>query len=132
MREIHKFIADDGVEFEDASECREYELKNRMDDIGNDLQLYNDANEPCSNPDAAYFIIARTPAAKTLLSEACEFYDTATPWDQGVYYDDVNSESANAWYFDEGEGAWFSFNYLCEQARKLNDKINRMGAWLTL
>lgn len=132
MREIHKFIADDGTEFEDANECREYELSNRMDDIGNDLQLYKGVNEPCSNPYAARFIIARTPAAKALLNEVCDFYEIVAPWNQGIYYDDANSEEANAWYWDAEEATWFSFNYLCKQARELNNKVNTIGAWLSL
>lgn len=128
MKEIHKYIADDGTEFEDMRECQKYELSNQIDDMGNDIQFYNTNHEPCDFENAD-FIIARTPAAKELLKQLCDFYHSEYPWASSPYEDETSEES-NAWIWVSESYEWHSFNYLCEQARELNAKTSRIGNWL--
>ena len=128
MKEIHKYIADDGTEFDDMRECQEYEILNQIDDMGNDIQFYDINHEPCNLQDAD-FIIARTPAAKELLKQLCDFYDCNRPWELSPY-EDKASEESNAWIWNSEHEEWQSFNYLCEQARELNTKTSRIGNWL--
>ena len=129
MKEIRKFVADDGKEFDNYYECKNYEQDlqyNRLAGLlGNDLQFYDYHKSPTKYYERARYIIARTEAAKNVVDELATELDIETPWD-----DCPSTREYNAWYWDENSGEWRSYEELKERQEELTLMLTAFDFWL--
>lgn len=130
MKEIRKFVADDGKEFESYHECKLYEQRMRYDHLvealGNDLQFYDYHKSPTKYYDRARYIVAHTDAAKDAIDNLAMELGTITPWDDcpSVRDDD------NAWYWEEDYDEWRSYGQLKKQLTELTEIFTALDFWL--
>lgn len=123
MREVSYWEADDGTRFEYEDECREYEWKQRIEEVKNRFSLLDigkDKLDPCDTTiyDEVYFIyVPNRSSAKVL-------YDI---WDDditGVYPPSFLSNydlTPGLWAFDETCDEWY---HLGERIADLQDMAN--------
>ena len=106
MTEVTKYIADDGTEFNDPDACIEYELKNRIDDLGADLEFYDDNKKPIVSGEpsdilaASYFITVKTKKAWDFLQDIGYEYSLSSPSDGRLQY------NSGLYYYDEHGDKW--------------------------
>lgn len=129
MKEIRKYIADDGKEFDNFFECKNYEENMRhnrlVEVLGKDLQFYDFHKSPTKYYDRARYIIARTETAKDALENLAKELDTITPWD-----DCPSARDNNAWYWEEDYDEWRSYEELKEQQKELTSMLTAFNFWL--
>jgi len=83
MKEITIYVADDGTQFEDEFECREYELGLSLHDSG--LTFYDENGEPVEN--AEVILDAETIFGLEIEDEkSLEILKNLNDWN-GMYYD---------------------------------------------
>lgn len=130
MKEIRKFVADDGKEFENYYECKHYEQDlqyNRLAGLlGNDLQFYDYHKSPTKSYEHARYIVARTEAAKNVVDELATELDIETPWDDCP----STRDNDNAWYWEEDYDEWRSYGQLKNHQEALTEILTTLDFWL--
>lgn len=138
MTEVVKYVADDGTEFDDECDCREYEWQQSVEGAeytllnGNFTVLDNGNNH--SYDDAEYIFIPNLRAVKQLYNAwdgdfvstyRPEFLDRA--WN---YTGDFNCETG-LWAYDWDREDWFHLGSkiaeLQKQANEVMARINGIG-----
>lgn len=130
MKEIRKYVADDGKEFENYYECKNYEQDlqyNRLAGLlGNDLQFYDYHKSPTKCYERAKYIVARTEAAKDAIDNLAMELGTVTPWDDCPSARDND----NAWYWEEDYDEWRSYGQLKNHQEALTEILTTLDFWL--
>lgn len=129
MKEIRKYVADDGKEFENYFDCKNYEQVmqyNRLAGLlGNDLQFYDNRKNLTTNYERAEYIIARTEAAKDAIDNLAMELSTVTPWD-----DCPSARDDNAWYWEEDYDEWRTYGQLKNHQEALTEILTALDFWL--
>lgn len=130
MKEITKYIAEDGKEFDDEYECREYEIGLSFDLYKNVLKLYDKNNNEitldtlrdCYDFDAiCYIVIKEEKAYDWLYDTMYGYYGLTIP-----KHDDVEKENYNcAFYYDFDYDKWISCKKKIEEHKKEIEKLSK-------
>lgn len=129
MTEIIKYVADDGTEFDDEYDCREYEWQQGTKDAEYVLLSHNfkilPKDRPSSYDDACYIFLPTEESIQKLLDNwDCEMISTYSP---GVlHYMSKNELGLYAW--DEDREEWYhlgkKLDELSKQAKSAMEAIN--------
>lgn len=130
MREITKYVANDGKEFDDEYECREYEIKVESKLYENTLYLYDRNGNRYSTTEMNDFydfdyitiIVIKSKGAYDWLSDA--MYD---------YYgldimsrEEVEKENYNcAFFYDDDIDEWVSCKERIDEYKKEIEKLSK-------
>lgn len=104
MTEITKWIADDGKEFEDYDECRDYEIGLELKEISDAVHLYDWQKRPLpldeSHLEDAHYIMIETRSAFNRLEELNdEHFSVNLPSNQGF-------TSPGLYFWDGDDDEW--------------------------
>lgn len=125
MTEKTTYIAFDGKEFEDCSECERYENKGLQEKYGKDLLVYNEDGEliPLGEDyhlvqDSA-FIICKTEEALDYLSKALQGYAN------GI--NDYDGKFPVSFYYDFNKDEWEEIE---PRIKELQDEIDTLSKYV--
>ena len=125
MTEKTIYIAFDGKEFEDYSECRKHESKELQDKYGRDLLVYNKNNELLPL-DADYYlsqesayVICKTEKALDYLNKTFEY--------NGVNNIDYDGNFPASFYYDFTTDEWKEIE---SRIKKLQDEIDMLSKYI--
>lgn len=123
MYEVTKYIADDGMEFEDEEECLEYEQRMALSCIKGQFLMLNDEFKEVENPicnfDEVTYIYVKTDYAAEKLHEVLT-KEWNVPWD----YD---PKTAGVWFKCDERDRWI---HLDEERKRVKDIQDHGPAWL--
>lgn len=130
MREITRYIANDGKEFDSEYDCKEYEIKLGSNSYKDTLKVYDKDNEEIKldtllsyyDFDAICFIVIKSREAYSWLYDSMyDYYGMLLP-----EYDDVEEENFNcAFYYDFDYDKWFSCKKKIEEYKKEIEKLSK-------
>ena len=126
MTEKTIYIAFDGKEFEDYSECERYESKELQDKYGKDLLVYDNKNNeliPISDDyrlsqDSAY-VICKSKEALNFLNK--------TFGDNGVNNIDYDGNFPASFYYDFNTDEWKEIE---PRIKELQDEIDMLNKYI--
>lgn len=129
MKEITKYIAEDGKEFDDEYKCKEYEIELGYNSCKDALKLYDKDNnkielmlEDSYNFDYVCFIVIKSKEAYNWLCDSMlGYYGLTIP----KHYD-VEEENYNcAFYYDFDCDEWISCKKKIEEYKKEIEKLSK-------
>lgn len=138
MTEITKWVADDGEEFEDYDECREYEIGLKLDWHKNAIHLWDYRRNPIalddeSDYERAFFLLIENKSAFDALEEiASEYWSIQTPGNDGF-------DEPGLFFWDEDDDCWKCVEQEIAQLRELQEQftptklikpINKNDEWI--
>lgn len=131
MKEIRKWIADDGTEFALREACRLYEWEQKFRDAKDELLFFDQDFKPCGYEDA-YYIITKTQKAKKTLEEYCNINSYAAPWESCCHCaeDCFSVDEVFGWVLYEEQEVWVSLNYIQEQCKIIQEICGKLTAFL--
>ena len=125
MKEKTIYIAFDGKEFEDYSECERYESKELQDKYGKDLLVYNEDGEliPFNNDyrlsqDSAY-VVCKSEEALNFLNKTFN--------DNRVNKIDYNGKFPVSFYYDFMTDKWKEIEH---RIKELQDEIDMLSKYI--
>lgn len=114
MKEILKYIADDGTEFDDRLECANYENKLSLNRHRDEFALFDNEMYPLSLEDVdtgdVFYIIVRHPCGAIALGEWFEAEGDINPFE---FYE--VEKTVGTWAYTDSESGWV----------KLEDEIHK-------
>lgn len=125
MKEIIKYIADDGTIFEDEDECFEYELNLKIANLKNRIRLFDDKKTelPLSadSLESYYYIaiydITAIAEVKAICSDELGVFH---PWDP---LDGRCKEEVGLYKYNKSDETWYNLNAVKEIIQKTLDEI---------
>ena len=125
MTEKTIYVAFDGKEFEDYSECERYESKELQNKYGKDLLVYNEEgkllsfdNDYCLSQDSAY-VVCKSEEALAYLNKT--FYDNIT---NKIYYE---GKFPASFYYDFATDEW---KEIAPHIKELQDEIDMLSKYI--
>ena len=125
MTEKTVYVAFDGKEFEDYSECERYESKELQDKYGKDLLVYNEDDEliPFNNDyrlsqDSAY-VVCKSEEALNFLNKTFN--------DNRVNKIDYNGKFPVSFYYDFTADRW---KEIAPHIKELQDEIDVLSKYI--
>ena len=112
------YIAFDGREFEDDTECYEYEMDKQLLNVHNDLIMRDaDGNEIGMNQfGECYYLTCKTKAAAEVVWDwGYEYQGYDTPW-----YSKIGAKPGN-YFYDTNTEKWYDVD---EEIKKLEERLN--------
>ena len=125
MTEITKWVADDGEEFEDYDECREYEIGLELKAHKDAIHLWDYRKNPISLHDegdyekAYYLLIETEPALNALENIASEYWSVQTPGNDGF-------SKPGLFVWDEDDDCWMCVEQEIARLRELQERFYPM------
>lgn len=95
MEHIEYFLANDGTRFDDEEECLDYEFRQMLFPLKNDLQFFNSKQEPITSADyldRICYIIVKTDKALKTMYKIFDYY--------GIISDNIDRPSVYRYDFD--------------------------------
>ena len=125
MTEKTIYIAFDGKEFEDYSECERYESKELQDKYGKDLLVYNEDGEliPFNND----YRLSQDSAYVVCKSEEALNYLNKTFNDNRVNKIDYNGNFPSSFYYDFTTDEWKEIK---SRIKELQDEIDMLSKYI--
>ena len=125
MKEKTIYIAFDGKEFEDYSECERYESKELQDKYGKDLLVYNEDGEliPFNND----YRLSQDSAYVVCKSEEALNYLNKTFNDNRVNKIDYNGKFPVSFYCDFMTDKWKEIDH---RIKELQDEIDMLSKYI--
>ena len=125
MTEKTIYIAFDGKEFEDYSECERYESKELQDKYGKDLLVYNEDGEliPFNND----YRLSQDSAYVVCKSEEALNYLNKTFNDNRVNKIDYNGKFPVSFYYDFNTDKWKEIEH---RIKELQDEIDMLSKYV--
>ena len=125
MTEKTVYIAFDGKEFEDYSECERYESKELEDKYGKDLLVYNEDGEliPFDND----YRLSQDSAYVVCKSEEALNYLNKTFNDNRVNKIDYNGKFPVSFYYDFNTDKW---EEITPRIKELQDEIDMLNKYI--
>ena len=125
MKEKTIYIAFDGKEFEDYSECERYESKELQDKYGKDLLVYNEDGEliPFNND----YRLSQDSAYVVCKSEEALNYLNKTFNDNRVNKIDYNGKFPVSFYYDFMTDKWKEIEH---RIKELQDEIDMLSKYI--
>lgn len=112
MREVTKFVTDDGKEFEDY----EYELIQKASTFpAGAFNMFDEKGKHTDNIENAYYIVSNSYHASQYLWELADHYGYEFPYD-------LSKGKVGRWYYENDRDEWVSFEEL-EAFYKTTKKI---------
>ena len=123
MTEKTVYIAFDGKEFEDYSECERYESKELQDKYGKDLLVYNEDGEliPFNND----YRLSQDSAYVVCKSEEALNYLNKTFNDNRVNKIDYNGKFPTSFYYDFNTDEWKEIEHRIKELQKEIDMLSK-------
>ena len=123
MTEKTIYIAFDGKEFEDYSECERYESKELQDKYGKDLLVYNEDGEliPFNND----YRLSQDSAYVVCKSEEALNYLNKTFNDNRVNKIDYNGKFPTSFYYDFNTDEWKEIATHIKELQKEIDMLSK-------
>ena len=123
MTEKTIYIAFDGKEFEDYSECERYESKELQDKYGKDLLVYNEDGEliPFDND----YRLSQDSAYVVCKSEEALNYLNKTFNDNRVNKIDYNGKFPTSFYYDFNTDEWKEIATHIKELQKEIDMLSK-------
>ena len=125
MTEKTVYIAFDGKEFENYSECERYESKELQDKYGKDLLVYNEDGEliPFNND----YRLSQDSAYVVCKSEEALNYLNKTFNDNRVNKIDYNGKFPASFYYDFTTDEWKEIEH---RIKELQDEIDMLSKYV--
>ena len=125
MTEKTVYVAFDGKEFEDYSECERYESKELQDKYGKDLLVYNEDDEliPFNND----YRLSQDSAYVVCKSEEALNYLNKTFNDNRVNKIDYNGKFPTSFYYDFNTDEWKEIEH---RIKELQDEIDMLSKYI--
>ena len=125
MTEKTVYIAFDGKEFEDYSECERYESKELQDKYGKDLLVYNEDDEliPFDND----YRLSQDSAYVVCKSEEALNYLNKTFNDNRVNKIDYNGKFPTSFYYDFNTDEW---KEIAPHIKELQKEIDMLSKYI--
>ena len=125
MTEKTVYIAFDGKEFEDYSECGRYESKKLQNKYGKDLLAYNEDGEliPFNND----YRLSQDSAYVVCKSEEALNYLNKTFNDNRVNKIDYNGKFPTSFYYDFNTDKWKEIEH---RIKELQDEIDMLSKYV--
>ena len=125
MTEKTVYVAFDGKEFEDSSECERYESKELQDKYGKDLLVYNEDGEliPFNND----YRLSQDSAYVVCKSEEALNYLNKTFNDNRVNKIDYNGKFPVSFYYDFMTNKW---KEIATRIKELQDEIDMLSKYI--
>ena len=125
MTEKTVYVAFDGKEFEDYSECERYESKELQDKYGKDLLVYNEDGEliPFNND----YRLSQDSAYAVCKSEEALNYLNKTFNDNRVNKIDYNGKFPVSFYYDFMTDKWKEIEH---RIKELQDEIDMLSKYV--
>ena len=125
MTEKTVYVAFDGKEFEDYSECERYESKELQDKYGKDLLVYNEDGEliPFDND----YRLSQDSAYVVCKSEEALNYLNKTFNDNRVNKIDYNGKFPVSFYYDFMTDKWKEIEH---RIKELQDEIDMLSNYV--
>lgn len=132
MTEVTKYIADDGTEFDDEWDCRQYEWTQTIGEptfflLGSELNLL-DVKNANSYDDAWYIYIPTFDALRQLKKVWGEgFIDTLSPW---FIWKDEDEIDLGLWAYDDSihNDGWYHLGkYIEEKTMLANECLSKIN-----
>lgn len=132
MKEITKFIADDGTEFDNEYECVEYENKQLLKNYQNQILVLNDDRKQITdfyNYDGNdfYYLYFKGEGAYLAFKQKFEDAHMSMPWNNNAYSYVVELEDAInvLWYWGEDD-TWHTIELDRRELAIKETKLNNM------
>ena len=118
------YIADDGTQFEDEYECKEYEYVGKMKDKFPTTRFYSNCGKPlqfvgtCEFCESLYYLDVRTQEEAELLHQFFIDCGFDSPWKRGHWGEEVTA-SIGYYFYDTEEDRWRNIEELYAAYQKV-------------
>ena len=125
MTEKTIYVAFDGKEFDDESDCREYELNTKLKDIGDDLLLYDKNGKKIEKIDnqllaeSIDYIVVKSEKAYEYFVEQMDYF--------GLNYPDYYNSPICSYCYDYDENEWINIE---DRVQCLQLEIDKLSKYL--
>lgn len=125
MKEITKYVADDGTIFEDEDECYEYELKLKITNLKDRVRLFDNTLTElpltAENFEDYYYIAIHDTTAIAEIKAICDdnpnIYHPWFPMRGGC------KEEQGLYMYNESNETWYNLYTIKEEIQKILEKI---------